>query len=58
MAAHWAGSEVGRLYERNAQRRRSGRPRAQQPDALRQIGKMDDEDLGAIYEYLAHLPGF
>ena len=24
----------------------------------RQIGKMEDEELGAIYEYLTHLPGF
>jgi hypothetical protein len=23
----------------------------------RPIGKMDDEELGAVYEYLAHLPG-
>jgi hypothetical protein len=23
----------------------------------RQIGKMDDEELTAIYEYLIHLPG-
>jgi hypothetical protein len=23
----------------------------------RPIGKMDDEELGAVYEYLVHLPG-
>ena len=23
----------------------------------RPIGKMDDEELGAVYEYLTHLPG-
>ena len=33
-----------------------GRPLSQQMP-WRPIGKMDDEELGAVYEYLTHLPG-
>ena len=34
-----------------------GGPEMSKQMPWRPVGKMDDEELGAVYEYLTHLPG-
>jgi hypothetical protein len=47
-----------RRHRYRAHRHRSQRPGAQQTMPWRPLGRMDDEELAVVYEYLTRLPGF